>query len=170
MLIPFQDRRASGRSGRPEDTGAVQLSHVTHTGAPGGWEDAFQKGTHKEQKYEQRHERRPPGPQCATAAGERLQRGNSPRMSVMEVSVVIFFFLPPIFFSTKYAILRWGRLYLELVAFRDPFLLLSAGWPPSPAADLVSFCLSRVHSGSKPGCVVQKKRVAFMSSLVGVFH
>lgn len=79
MLIPFQDRRASGRSGRPEDTGAVQLSHVTHTGAPGGWEDAFQKGTHKEQKYEQRHERRPPGPQCATAAGERLQRGNSPR-------------------------------------------------------------------------------------------
>lgn len=99
MLIPFQDRRASGRSGRPEDTGAVQLSHVTHTGAPGGWEDAFQKGTHKEQKYEQRRERRPPGPQCASAAGERLQRGNSPRlprrsllMSVMEVSVVIFFF------------------------------------------------------------------------------
>lgn len=99
MLIPFQDRRASGRSGRPEDTGAVQLSHVTHTGAPGGWEDAFQKGTHKEQKYEQRHERRPPGPQCASAAGERLQRGNChgrPRpsllVSVMEVSVVIFFF------------------------------------------------------------------------------
>lgn len=85
--------------------------------------------------------------------------------------MVFFFFLPSnFFFSTKYTLLRWGRLYLELVAFRDPSLLLSAGWPRSPAADLVSFCLSRVHSGSKPGCVVQKKRVAFTSSLVGVFH
>lgn len=70
-------------------------------------------------------------------------------------------FFHHIFFSTKYAILRWGRLYLELVAFRDPPLLFSAGWPRSPAADLVSFCLSHVHSGSKLGCVVQEKAGGF---------
>lgn len=58
-------------------------------------------------------------------------------------------------FSAKYAILRWGRLYLELAAFRESSVPFSTWLTLElPAGNLVSFLILIFHLGSKLSCVV----------------